>query len=129
MIGERIRSLRKEREWNQGELAKRIDVGRTTITEYERNMINPPYEKLVALSDVFGVSVKYLTGESFSRNDDKEYDITDIGDQLSKMIDKLNDKDSVIKYNGNEVSRASRDIMRDHLVQGLNILKTLEKNK
>ncbi|HBH07205.1 MAG TPA: XRE family transcriptional regulator [Flavobacteriales bacterium] len=62
-IGERITQLRKQHHLSQEELAKRAQVSRTIIGNYERNTNTPSIEVLVKLARVFNVTVDYLIGE------------------------------------------------------------------
>ena len=62
-IGERITQLRKQNQLSQEELAKRAEVSRTIIGNYERNTNTPSIEVLIKLARVFNVSVDYMIGE------------------------------------------------------------------
>lgn len=56
----KIEYLRKKKKMSQGELADRLDISRQAISEWERGVSYPSVEKLIALSDVFDVSLDYL---------------------------------------------------------------------
>lgn len=118
--------LRQEKEWNQTELAKRLGVGRTTITEYEREAIVPPYDKILELSKMFGVSVKYLTGESNSRTEVID-DVHDLAEVLTHWIDVLNDKNSAVKLNGNMMNPETKKIAAEQIKQSLTVIEYLNK--
>lgn len=62
-IGERITQLRKQQNLSQDELAKKAEVSRTIIGNYERNANTPSIEVLIKLAKVFNVSVDYIIGE------------------------------------------------------------------
>lgn len=62
-IGERIIQLRKQQNLSQDELAKKAEVSRTIIGNYERNANTPSIEVLLKLAKVFNVSVDFLIGE------------------------------------------------------------------
>lgn len=60
-MGERILMLRKQRNMTQGELAKRLGVGRTTILKYENGDIeNLPRSTISKMATIFGVTPSYL---------------------------------------------------------------------
>ena len=59
-IGERIYDLRNRNNMSQGNLADKLDVSRQTISKWENNMCLPEAEKLLQLSEIFGVSVDYI---------------------------------------------------------------------
>ena len=62
-IGERITQLRKQQNLSQDELAKKAQVSRTIIGNYERNTNTPSIEVLIKLAKVFNVSVDFIIGE------------------------------------------------------------------
>ena len=59
-IGERITSLRKEKNISQAELAKRMDVSRQAVSKWEQGASSPDTEKLIQLAEIFDVEVEYL---------------------------------------------------------------------
>ena len=59
-LGQRLRSLREEREVYQKELAKLLHVSVGTISNYETDTHLPDAEKIRALADYFQVSSDYL---------------------------------------------------------------------
>ena len=59
-LGERLYTLRTKHEMSQGDLAEKLDVSRQTISKWENNMSIPELDKIISLSNVFGVSVDYL---------------------------------------------------------------------
>lgn len=58
----RIKELRLLHEWTQDDLAKRIQVTKSAISQYEHGARKPDQETLLALCDVFNVSADYLLG-------------------------------------------------------------------
>lgn len=53
-------SLRKQKGFSQEELANRLNVSRQTISKWEVGESTPDMEKLVAISDLFEVSLDEL---------------------------------------------------------------------
>lgn len=62
MLGERIHSLRLSLGWSQVDLAKRLNVAKQTISNWENDNIQPSIDMLVRLSHLFAVSTDYLLG-------------------------------------------------------------------
>lgn len=63
-LGERIYKLRTEKEMSQGDLADALEVSRQSISKWETNGSVPELDKLVKLSEVFGVSLdELITGK------------------------------------------------------------------
>ena len=59
-LGERIYKLRTEKEMSQGDLADALEVSRQSISKWETNGSVPELDKLVKLSEIFGVSLDEL---------------------------------------------------------------------
>ncbi len=57
---ERLNELRKQKGYSQEELAGRLDVTRQTISKWETGDSTPDMEKLIALGELFGVSLDTL---------------------------------------------------------------------
>ena len=62
----RIRALRKEKNWSQSELADFLHVHQTAISQWEKSKTEPDKSNLLALSELFGVSTDYLLGRTES---------------------------------------------------------------
>lgn len=63
MISERIKQLRKQNKWTQQDLANRLHVGKTTVSNYETGHSDPNIDMINQLSKVFEVSIGNLMGE------------------------------------------------------------------
>ncbi|AWW28351.1 MULTISPECIES: helix-turn-helix domain-containing protein [unclassified Acetobacterium] len=60
----RLKTLRQQKNINQAELGKILDVGKTTISNYETGYSVPDLETVVKLADYFNVSTDYLLGRT-----------------------------------------------------------------
>ncbi len=58
----RIKELREQRRLNQEGLALKLNVSQSTISAYEVGERTPDLETLIALSNLFNVSLDYLAG-------------------------------------------------------------------
>lgn len=92
-MGDRIKRLRQERNWSQGQLAQRLNIHQKQISGYERNVHIPSVEVLIRLAELLDVSLDYL---AFDDRDDSRA-ATQIADRelLRKVeeVDKLSDSD------------------------------------
>ena len=70
-IGSKIMTLRKKLNLSQSELAKKVEVSRTIIGNYERNENTPSVDILLKIAKTFDVSVDYLIGEGSLSSYDK----------------------------------------------------------
>ena len=59
-IGERITTLRKEKNISQAELAKRLDVSRQAVSKWEQGSSTPDTERLIQLAEILDTEVEYL---------------------------------------------------------------------
>lgn len=57
---EKIKALRKKKGLTQEELAKRLGIGRTTVTLWERGDNRPNIDLLMPLAKALGVKADYL---------------------------------------------------------------------
>lgn len=64
VIGENIKRLRKQQEIKQAVLASKLNIGRQTLSAYERGVTLPDVLALIKIADYFGVSLDELTGRS-----------------------------------------------------------------
>lgn len=77
----RLYELRKQKGLSQEELANRLNVTRQTISKWEVGDSTPDMEKLMALSDLFGVSLDELV---MGKEKTEEY-----ADNKGKAIEKI----------------------------------------
>ena len=60
MFADKLIRLRKKAGWSQEELAARLHVSRQAVSKWEGAQSVPDLEKIVRLSELFGVSTDYL---------------------------------------------------------------------
>ena len=60
MLCSRIAALRRQKGLSQAQLAEQLGVSPSAVGMYEQGRREPSADTLVALSEVFGVSVDYL---------------------------------------------------------------------
>ena len=59
-IGGRIAGLRRDRNLTQAELAKCLNMSKSTIAHYEQGVTTPPLDAIASLSVYFDISTDYL---------------------------------------------------------------------
>ncbi|MTI48253.1 MAG: helix-turn-helix transcriptional regulator [Firmicutes bacterium] len=67
-IGKKIRTLRKNNNITQGDLADKLKVARSTIGMIETNQREPSNDLLTRIADLFNVSTDYLLGRTDDPN-------------------------------------------------------------
>lgn len=60
---ENLMRLRKQNGLSQEELGNQLDVSRQTVSKWELGQTTPEMDKLMALSELFGVSIDCLVGK------------------------------------------------------------------
>lgn len=62
MISDKIRELREQAGYSQSQLAKKLDVTRSSVNSWEMGLSTPTTQYVVALSKLFHVSTDYILG-------------------------------------------------------------------
>ena len=62
MISDKIRQLRERAGMSQAQLAKRLDVTRSSVNAWEMGLSTPTTQYIVALTKLFHVSADYILG-------------------------------------------------------------------
>lgn len=82
----KLRDLRKSRGWSQGQLAQKIGADLQRVSKYERGVIWPTMELMVAIAKAFDVTVDFLI------RDDKNTAVGKIKNQaLLNQLEQIND--------------------------------------
>ena len=59
-LGENIARLRIQKDWSQGDLADALDISRQSVSKWETDASIPELDKLLKLSELFGVTLDEL---------------------------------------------------------------------
>jgi transcriptional regulator with XRE-family HTH domain len=90
MLGARIAALRRQAGFSQAELAQRLKISASAVGMYEQGRREPAADLLVALADIFGVSVDYLlTGHPGTEQEIQTADRTVLS-SMAELERKLN---------------------------------------
>lgn len=68
-LSEKITTLRRKNGWSQEELAERLDVSRQSVSKWEMGQSIPEVEKIVQMSDLFGISTDALIRDEIDLTD------------------------------------------------------------
>ena len=60
MLNKRIRALRKEHGYSQEQMARKLHLTQGAISQWENGLTVPAADQLIALADVFGITVDDL---------------------------------------------------------------------
>ena len=96
-MGEKLKSLRIEKNLTQKQVADRIGLAIRAVSSYESGTRYPSYDVLVKLARIFHVSTDYLLGITNTRN----IDVTGLRDNeielVSQLVDMLRNKNNSVR--------------------------------
>lgn len=55
-----LKRLREQKNWSQGQLAKKLAVDVQSVSKYERGVVCPPPDTMLQMADLFEVSLDFL---------------------------------------------------------------------
>lgn len=84
-LGERLKKLRMENHLRQDQVARLVNVEKSSISMYETGMRQPSYATLVRLANVFNVTTDYLLG----RTNSSPLDLSGLTTAEAAMINQL----------------------------------------
>ena len=84
-IGDKLKQIRKEKGLTQDYVAEVTGIGRSNLSRYETNAVEPTFPTISKLAKIYNVDIGVLTGQ--------ELDIT-IGTYVDSLISNQNDLSS-----------------------------------
>lgn len=69
ILADKIIELRKKNGWSQEELAEKVDVTRQSVSKWEGAQSVPDLDKILKLSQIFGVSTDYLLKDTMEEEE------------------------------------------------------------
>lgn len=75
-LGEKIKQLRKEKNWSQQAFGEKINIAKSVVWKYEKDEAIPSGEVIKRIATVFGISTDYLLFDRTER------------DNIAKITDK-----------------------------------------
>lgn len=85
MLGENLKTLRKQKGFSQEELATQLHVVRQTVSKWEKGLSVPDADTLIRLAELLEVSVSELLGAKI----ESEAPTNAVAEQLSKINEQL----------------------------------------
>ena len=70
ILGDKIIELRKRNGWSQEELAEKLEVSRQSISKWEGAQSVPDINRILKMSEIFGVSTDYLLKDNIEGSPD-----------------------------------------------------------
>lgn len=81
ILADKIINLRKKNGWSQEELANQLGVSRQSVSKYESGQAIPDMDKILKLSNIFGVTTDFLIKDEIETEEYISSDIIDYGDE------------------------------------------------
>ena len=100
-ISANIRAYRADRGWTQEQLAEKLDVARSTITQWETGWSKPRMGMVAKLADAFGVSMSDIVADDVK-----------IKYSLVMLDDISKDEYRLIELYRNMDTRARKDLLK-----------------
>lgn len=85
MVSQRIKELREQCGFSQTQLAKRLNITRSSVCAWEQGLSCPTAQYLIELSSLFKVSVDYILGVSTNQT----INISRLNDEEKGIIQNL----------------------------------------
>ena len=114
ILAEKIAYLRKQKEWSQEELAGRLDISRQSVSKWESGTSIPELDKIIGISNIFGVSTDFLLKD--------EYDI----DVISEAGQSVQAAEGAFPEDSLEESTGCRDMRSISLEEANTYLQTVQ---
>ncbi|MBR6536032.1 MAG: helix-turn-helix transcriptional regulator [Lachnospiraceae bacterium] len=112
-FAEKLYTLRTQGGYSQEVLAEKLNVSRQAVSKWETGPTLPETDKLIAISELFNVSIDSLLIDSINLNTFESMDRI-----LVKFLSSARDMD--------DISEELLDIMRDGVIDGTERLKVDE---
>ncbi|MCI7428538.1 MAG: helix-turn-helix transcriptional regulator [Methanobrevibacter sp.] len=121
----RLKKLRKDAGITQEELAKVLNVGRTTISEYERGVIEPKIKTLRDIAFYFNVPIEYFFIREEIINTNRALRGKDIHSAIQDIIFNLEYKQIPSTYKNKKLSKHEEKIISEMLKNVIKIIDLL----
>ena len=125
MFSERLKLERKAKKWTQQQLADKLHIARSNVSNWEANNNGISTELLESLADLFGCSTDYLLGKTDKRTTYEQWDEKfPINKQELHLTDEQ--KEQLGFYNFTDENKITES---SALINGLYDMGLLEENK
>lgn len=97
MIGSKIRELRREKMWQQKDLANALQMGVGTISAWEVGRAKPSKNAIKEMAKLFDVPVEYLTNDGAGKSKDGSEEATALLKVAENEINQLKEENQRLK--------------------------------
>ena len=107
ILADKIIELRKKNGWSQEELAEMLDVSRQSVSKWEGAQSIPDMNRIIRMSEVFGVSTDFLLKDELDMPAERELSV-DTPDVRTVSMEEAN---SFLQYNLSAAKRIAAGVM------------------
>lgn len=105
ILADKIMEERKKNGWSQEELAQKLNVSRQAVSKWESAGAVPDLQKVMQLSDLFGVSTDYLLKENVLPEQTVSISCVDVSGSVRKVsMEEANDFLSLKRKNASRIA-------------------------
>lgn len=124
----RMKQLKLENNITTKELADKLKVARTTVSNWENGNRNPDFDTLKRIASIFNATTDYLLGKSDIRNQEQSNkqpkQITDVEEAMKVILDQPG-----LMLKGELLSDESKIILANSILNGIKLAEELEALK
>lgn len=95
-LGEKITTLRNQHEMSQGDLAEKMNVSRQSISKWETDASIPELDKLIMLSELFGITLDDLVKSEAIQEPTKETERENSEQPVQVVIQKTSNTRKIV---------------------------------
>ena len=132
MIGSKIRELRREKMWQQKDLANALQMGVGTISAWETGRAKPSKNAIKEMAKLFNVPIEYLTEDGAGKSKDGSAELAALLKVAENEINQLKDENQKLKneieWTNNENERLRKDLLARQDVMDES-LRTQDENR
>lgn len=128
-IGDNIKKIRKEKKLTQQELAKKIGISRSYLSDVENNRYNPSSKTIESFAEKLGVTMLYLTTGIKALGDLTDNEADDFARDIQKYLIQGNkDAQNSLKKNLEELLDTELNFVEvTYLTNVVTLLKLADK--
>ena len=113
MIGSRIRELRREKMWQQKDLANALQMGVSAISAWETDRAKPSKNAIKEMAKLFNVPVEYLTEDGVGKSKDGSAELAELLKVAENEIKQLKDEKEKLKEAVEELKEKNTDLKNE----------------
>ena len=92
LFKERLKALREAKGLTQTQLSEKLNIGRTSVSNYELGLRTPDIDVLADMANFFNVTTDYLTGRSNYKTTKEEFQFEDFTSSLEDSLILVDEK-------------------------------------